>query len=306
MVDSARFNTGRMKQSRSDVVFDVINLTLISLFFAAVAYPLLFVVVASISDPDYVNTGRVFLWPRGITLAAYRELLKAQNIWRGYANTIVYAGFGSVIAVFSTLGLAFALSRRELVGRKSLNMLVVFTMIFHGGLIPLFLLVRNLGLYNSRAWMIIHSLTAGYWIMISRTFFSRLSEELIESARMDGCNEIQYFFRIALGVSQALVAVLFLLAIVQKWNSYFIPMIYLKDVEKFPLQLVMRNILRIQQVGVEQALQTGDAESVEQMLKTADLIKYAVIIVGSIPVLIVYPFIQRYFVKGVMLGSVKG
>lgn len=303
---TAQRNVGKMKQTRADVVFDIINLTLITLFFVAVAYPLLFVVIASVSDPDLVNTGKVYLFPRGVTLDAYEELLKAKNIWRGYLNTIVYAGFGSVLAVGATLGLSFALSRKELVGRKRLNMLVVFTMIFHGGLIPLFLLVRNLGLYNTRAWMIIHSMTAGFWIMIARTFFSALSEELIESARMDGCNDIQYFFHIALGVSKALIAVLFLLAIVQKWNSYFIPMIYIKDEAKFPLQLVMRNILRIQQIGAEQALRSGDIESVEQMLRTADLIKYAVIIVGSIPVLLVYPFIQRYFVKGVMLGSVKG
>jgi putative aldouronate transport system permease protein len=294
-----------MKQTGIDIAFDIINFTVITLFFIAVAYPLIFVVSASVSDPDYVNTGRVVLWPRKPTLDAYYELYGAKNIWRGYLNTIIYAGFGSVFAVGATLGFSFALSRRELVGRKGLNMLVIFTMIFHGGLIPLFLLVRNLGLFNTRIWMIIYGMTAGYWIMISRTFFSGMSEELIESARMDGCNDIQYFFRIALGLSKALIAVLFLLAIVQKWNSYFAPMIYLKDQEKFPLQLVMRNILRIQQVSAQE-LQTEDPESVADLLKKADLIKYALIIVGSLPVLIIYPFIQRYFVKGVMLGSVKG
>lgn len=306
MVASSKHNVGRMKQTRVDVAFDVVNVTIITLFFLVVAYPLLFVILASISDPTYVNTGRVFLWPRGVTLAAYEELFGATTIWRGYLNTIIYAGFGSVLAVGTTLGLAFALSRRELVGRKALNVLVVFTMVFSGGLIPLFLLVRSLGLYNTRLWMIMHLMTAGFWIMISRTFFQGLSEELIESARMDGCNDVQYFFHIALGLSKALIAVLFLLTIVQKWNSYFVPMIYIKDQEKFPLQLVMRNILRVQQISAQDAFQVEDGESVADMLKKADLIKYAVIIVGSLPVLIIYPFMQRYFVKGVMLGSVKG
>jgi putative aldouronate transport system permease protein len=296
MVATSWRSTGKMRQSNSDRFFDAVNLTLITVFFLTVAYPLVFVVVASVSDPDYVNTGQVFLLPRGLTLSAYAELLKAERIWIGYGNTVVYAGVGSLFAVSTTLGLAFALSRRELVGRRGLNMLVVFTMVFQGGIIPLFLVVRGLGLYNTRAWMIIHGMTTGFWIMIARTFFSGLSEDLIDSARLDGCNDIQYFLHIALGISKALIAVLFLLSIVQKWNSYFIPMIYVRDPSKFPLQLV----------GVEQALQTGDIESAEHMLKTADLIKYAVIIVGSIPVLAIYPFIQKHFVKGVMLGSVKG
>lgn len=301
-----RKKLGILKQTRVDIIFDIVNVSLVTLFFLAVAYPLLFVVIASISDPTYVNTGQVVLWPRGVTFAAYEELFGAPTIWRGYLNTIIYAGFGSVLAVGATLGLAFALSRRELVGRKALNILVVFTMLFSGGLIPLFLLVRSLGLYNSRIWMILHLMTAGFWIMIARTFFQGLSEELIESARMDGCNDIQYFFHIALGLSKALIAVLFLLTIVQKWNSYFVPMIYLNDQEKFPLQLVMRNILRVQQVSAMDALGVQDGETMADMLKKADLIKYAVIIVGSLPVLLIYPFIQRYFMKGVMLGSVKG
>lgn len=306
MVSSGKHNSSTMKQTRVDVVFDVINLTLITVFLLAVAYPLLFVVIASVSDPDQVNAGRVFLWPRGFTLEAYQELLKAETIWVGYSNTILYAGVGSLLTVGSTLGLAFALSRRELLGRRWINLLVVFTMVFHGGIIPLFLVVKGLGLYDTRAWMIIHSMTVGFWIIIARTFFSAQSEELIESARMDGCSDIQYFFRIALGLSKALIAVLFLLAIVQKWNSYFIPMIYIRDEGKMPLQVVMRNILRIQQIGAQEALRTGDMESVEDMLRLAELIKYAVIIAASIPVLMVYPFIQRYFVKGVMLGSIKG
>jgi putative aldouronate transport system permease protein len=220
-------------------------------------------------------------------------------------NTIIYAVGGSFLGVSITLGAAFSLSRKELVGASVFNIGLVFTMIFGGGLIPLFLLVKNLGLYNTRWIMVILGATGVWYIMIARTFFAGIPQELYDSARMDGCGDIMFFFRIALGVSGALIAVLFLFTIVQHWNSYFTAIIYLQSREKMPLQVVLREILVAQQMALQDVLDTGDVESFEEAIRKADLIKYAVIIVASIPVMLFYPFIQQYFVKGVMIGSLK-
>ena len=295
-----------MRQSRGDVVFDTINYAVVSLTLLAVAYPLYFVILASFSDPFAVNRGEVLLWPRGANVLAYREVFRTRQIWQGYGNTFFYAAIGSGIAVAVTLGAAFALSRRELVGRGVFTAGVVFTLIFGGGLVPLFLLVKNLGLYDSRLYILIHSATTAWWIMIARTFLMQLPDELYESARIDGCGDLQFFFRIVLGTSSALIAVLFLLAAVAQWNSYFVALVFLQDKSKFPLQVVLREILVLQQMSVSESLFADDVESFEDALKKAELIKYAILVVASIPVLVFYPFIQRYFVKGVMIGSLKG
>jgi putative aldouronate transport system permease protein len=220
-------------------------------------------------------------------------------------NTIIYAVGGSVMGVSITLGAAFSLSRKELVGRKYFVFGLVFTMIFGGGLIPLFLLIRSLGLYNTRMVMVLLGATGVWYIMIARTFFAGIPEEMYDSARMDGAGDLQYFARIALPLSGALVAVLFLFTIVQHWNSYITAIIFLQDKNKMPLQVVLREILVAQQQALQEVLQTGDVESYQDAISKADLIKYAVIVVASIPVMIFYPFIQRYFVKGVMIGSLK-
>ena len=228
-----------MKQSRGDVAFDAVNYSLVTVALLVVAYPLYFIILASFSDPFAVNRGEVLLWPKGANVLAYKEVFRARQIWVGYGNTFFYAAAGSCIAVAVTLGAAFALSRKELVGRGLFAAAIVFTLIFSGGLIPLFLLVKDLGLYNSRLYILIHSATTAWWIMISRTFFLQLPDELYDSARIDGCSDLQFFFRIVLGTSSALIAVLFLLAIVTQWNGYFVALVFLQDKSKFPLQVVL-------------------------------------------------------------------
>ena len=288
-----------MKQTRGDIVFDTVNYSLVTVALLVVAYPLYFIILASFSDPFAVNRGEVLLWPKGANVLAYQEVFRARQIWVGYGNTFFYAAVGSCIAVAVTIGAAFALSRKELVGRGLFAAGIVFTLIFSGGLIPLFLLVKDLGLYNSRLYILIHSATTAWWIMISRTFFLQLPDELYDSARIDGCSDLQFFFRIVLGTSSAL-------AIVTQWNGYFVALVFLQDKSKLPLQVVLREILVLQQMSVSESLFADDVESFEDALKKAELIKYAILVVASIPVLIFYPFIQRYFVKGVMIGSLKG
>ena len=295
-----------MKQSGGDLLFNAVNYTCVTIATLAVAYPLYFIIVASFSDPFAVNRGEVLLWPRGVNTLAYREVLRARRIWVGYGNTFFYAAAGGAIAVAVTIGAAFALSRKELMGRGVVTAGLLFTMIFGGGLIPLFLLVKSLGLYDSRLYILIHSATTVWWILISRTFFMQLPDELYDSGRIDGCGDLQFFFRIVLGTSSALIAVLFLLAIVAQWNSYFVALVFLQDERKFPLQVVLREILSVQQMSISESLFADDVESFEDALKKAELIKYAILVVASLPVLIFYPFIQRYFVKGVMIGSLKG
>jgi putative aldouronate transport system permease protein len=291
-------------RTKSDLAFDIVNYVFLSIVLLLVLYPLYFVVIASFSNPSLVNSGQVKLLPKGINLDGYIRIFKDSSIVTGYKNTIVYTVIGTFVNIAFTIPAAFALSRKDLDGRNLIMYLVTFTMFFGGGLIPTFIVVRNLGLYNSMWSLILPGAVIPWNLIIARTFFqTSIPDELREAAQIDGCNDFMFFFKIVLPLSSTLIAIMVLFYGVGHWNSFFNALIYIKDKARYPLQLVLRNILIVNQVS------TDMLENVEQMneqLEIAALIQYGVIIVAALPLLILYPFLQRYFVKGVMIGSVKG
>lgn len=301
-------NEGRevMKDSNKVKEISPFNLVLYSLSAVAlviILYPIYFVVIASFSDSAAVASGQVWLWPKGFTLDGYNELLKHKDVWIGYRNTIMYTVTGTVIGLFVNLTAAYALSRKDLVGRKFLMLLFVFTMFFNGGLIPTFLTVKQFGLYNTFLVMVLPFSVSAYNIIVARTFFQNvIPSDLWDQARIDGCGNIRYFIQIVLPLSKAIISVLGLWIAVGMWNSYFNALIYLKNSELHPLQLVLRNILITN--NMQTALGSGEAAQVA--LRLANLMRYSVIVVSILPIMCVYPFIQKYFNKGVMIGAVKG
>lgn len=295
--------TKRIRRPRADFVFDIINYAVLFLVLLIVFYPLYFIVIASFSDPNAVYTGQVLFAPKAITFEGYQHILQDKLIWTGYLNTFVYTFTGTLISVCITIAGAFALSRPNLPGSGIILRLIVFTMFFSGGLIPSYMLVQNLNMDNTM-WALILPVAVYPWnLIVARAFFkSSISEELYEAAYLDGCSDFATFFRIALPLSKAIIAVMVLYYAVGLWNSYFPAMLYLKDELKYPLQLVLRNML----IENNMSSQIMVSEALINQQRIADLMKYGVIIVSSLPVLIMYPFVEKYFAKGVMLGAVKG
>nr|WP_213526350.1 carbohydrate ABC transporter permease [Paenibacillus sp. J31TS4] len=276
-----------------------------TLLMLAVLYPLYVVVISSISDPDSVNTGGVWLLPKGITFEGYHRIFLEDKIWTGYKNTLLYTSVGTALNVVLTLTGAYALSRSDLVGRQFFMFLIVFTMFFGGGLIPTYLLIKNLGMTNTIWSQIVPGAVTAYNIIIARTFFqTTIPKELQEAAEMDGCSITRFFLKIVLPLSLPIVAVMVLFNAVAHWNAYFPGLIYLRDETLYPLQLVLREILIVNEAPADSVVAgAGDDGG---MLRIVDIMKYGVIIVSSLPVLVLYPFLQRYFVKGIMIGSLKG
>lgn len=292
-------------RSRDDVWFDRINTIFLIIVILVIGYPLWFVAIASISDPQAVDAGQVWLWPVGTTLDGYIKVFENSSIWTGYRNTIVYALVGVAIHLFLVLPCAYALSRRYMVGRTLVTWYILFTMLFNGGMIPTYLIVKNLGLLDSM-WAVVLPGAAGAWsILVGRAFFKQtVPEELAESAKIDGADEIQIFLRIAIPLSAPIIATLALFHGVSLWNEYFKALIYLSDRDLYPLQLILREILIVSQDSA-QGSEAGSADSYADQIRLASLIKYAVMIVASLPLLVVYPFLQRFFTQGVLIGSVK-
>lgn len=288
---------------RSDRTFDRVVDFIGIIIILIVLIPLIFVAAASFSDPDRVIRGEVLLIPKGITLKAYTMVFENKDIWRGFGNTIFYTAAGTVISLVLTVLAAYPLSRKNLKGRNFLMMAILFTMYFSGGMIPTYMLVRNLGMYNSIWAILVPNAISTYNLIVAKTFFENsIPEELYESAHLDGCGNISMLVKIVLPLSKAILAVLVLYYAVAIWNAYFDALIYLKDAAKQPLQIVLRNILLM---GQTEQMGTNDVGMAEK-IKMAEAIKYSVIVVSSIPMLILYPFVQKYFVKGVMIGAVKG
>ncbi|MDF2716170.1 MAG: carbohydrate transporter permease [Paenibacillus sp.] len=282
-------------------MFEWISIALLTVLLIIVLYPLYFILIASVSDPLDVNGGRVRLYPVNFTLEGYRSILGNGAIWGGYGNTLLYMAVGTAVNVAVTVMGAYPLSRKDLLGRNAVMMLITFTMFFSGGLIPTYLLVKSLGLLNSM-WAVILPGAVSVWnLIIARTFFQlSIPEELREAAVMDGCSDLVFFARVALPLSKAIVAVLVLFYAVGHWNSFFGALIYFRDEDKYPLQLILRNMLI--RGDVQETLNVELAAG----SPAADSIKYGAIVVASVPMLVLYPFVQKYFVKGVMLGSLKG
>lgn len=291
------------RKLKSDLFFNIIIYAMGFLIVLLVLIPLLFVVAASFSDPDLVIKGKVLLLPKGITLKAYTMVFENEDIWRGFLNSCFYTVSGTFISVVLTIIAAYPLSRRKLPGRNLFMMSILFTMYFSGGMVPTYLLVRDLGMYNTIWALLIPSVISTYNLIVAKTFFENsIPEELYESATLDGCGNIQMLLRIVIPLSKAIIAVLILYYAVGIWNAYFDALIYLKDDNKYPLQIILRNILLL---GQTEQMGTNDVGMAEK-IKMSEAIKYSAIVVSSIPMLIIYPFVQKYFVKGVMIGAIKG
>ncbi|MGM0874708.1 MAG: carbohydrate ABC transporter permease [Bacillota bacterium] len=292
------------RRSKEDKVFDMINIILVAIMVVLVVYPLYFIVIASISNPNMIYEGKVWFLPKDITFEGYQRIFSDSKIWLGYKNSIIYTFVGTIVNVAFTLMAAYALSRKDLYGRNLIMFLFLFTMFFSGGLIPTYLVVKDLGLLNTMWALILPKAVAVWNVIVARTYFqTSIPDEMLEAAKMDGCSDAKFFWKIVLPLSKPIVAVMVLFYAVGHWNSYFDALIYLNNENLYPLQLILRNIL-IQNEASTQMM--SDLDSLAAKQRVSELIKYGVIIVASIPLLILYPFVQKYFVKGVMIGGIKG
>lgn len=299
-----RMKGNRIRTTTEDRVFSAVAYALATLALVVTLYPLLYCVSASFSDPMEVVRGNVLLLPKKPTLMAYQAVLKNRSMLTGYANTFFYTVLGTSINLMMTIAAAYPLSKRDFRGRGGVTLLFTLTMFFSGGMVPNFLLIKNLNMYNSIWALLLPGCVSAWNLVIMRTYFqTSIPEEICESAYMDGCSNINALLRIVLPLSLPILAVMVIFYGVGHWNSYFNALLYLKSREKYPLSLVLREIL-LQGMGQEK---TG-AEVVDSVadLLLFETLKYAVIIVSSVPMLILYPALQRYFVKGAMVGSLKG
>ena len=294
----------KIKDTLSDRVFTVFCYAVVILVAFVCLYPLWLVLIYSISDPDAVNAGKVWLWPVGVTWDAYKEVFAREDLMKGYWNTITQTVFGTAVNMVMTIPAAYALSKSRLKGRNLFMGLIVFTMYFSGGLIPNFINVKNLGLLNT--WWVFGLIGAvsSYNLIVARTFFaSGVPHELEEAAEIDGCSTAGVFFKIVLPLSKAMLGVITLYYVVGHWNNFSTALYYTPQSTDFwPLQMVVRNLLRT----MNQLASSGDEAALLYYTRIYDMIKYAVVVVAAMPLLILYPFLQKYFNKGVMLGSVKG
>ncbi|WP_218672694.1 carbohydrate ABC transporter permease [Oceanobacillus timonensis] len=301
-----------MNSAISETMTDKIIKMLIYVFlgFATliVLYPLIYIISASISDPADVNSGKMWLFPKGITFEGYHIIFENGAIWKGYLNTVFYTVLGTTINLAVTIPAAYALSRKDFKGRNLFMAMFVLTMFFSGGLVPTYLVVKSLGLIDTIWAMVLPNAAAVWNIVIARVFFqSTIPKELEEAAIIDGASNFKMFFKIILPLSMPIIAVMGLFYGVGHWNGYFNALIYLSDKELFPLQLVLREILVLQEMASQNTDITGSmAEAMHSKQQLAAVIKYGVMIVSTLPIIIVYPFLQRFFVKGVMIGSLKG
>nr|WP_243641312.1 carbohydrate ABC transporter permease [Xylanivirga thermophila] len=297
-----------IKETKGDKIFNVINYIILTIILLITFYPLLFVVIASISNPDMINSGQVVLLPKDISFDGYKRIFQDPRILSGYKNTIIYTVFGTLLNLAVTIPAAYALSRKDLVGRNIITIIFMITMFFSGGLIPTFLLMKRLHLLNTRWAILILGATSMWNIVITRTFFeNNIPGELQEAAEIDGCSDFKIFFSIILPLSSPIIAVMTLFFGVAHWNNYFKALIYLSDKKLFPLQIILREILVKSEFDAQMLLiGSHDTGTLMDELRAAEQIKYALIIIATLPVMLAYPFVQKYFVKGVMVGAIKG
>ncbi|MDO5416830.1 MAG: carbohydrate ABC transporter permease [Lachnospiraceae bacterium] len=286
-------------QSTASKMFSIFNYTVLALIGFIMFYPMFYVFIVSISSAEYINQGLVTFFPRGINFEAYKRVFQNDAIWIGYKNTFLYTGLGTLINVMMTAMCAYPLSRKEFYGRGPLTVLITVTMFINGGMIPLYLVVNGVHIINTMWAVILPSAISTYNMIVMRTSFSSIPDSLIESAHLDGANDIQILSKIILPLSKPILATMVLFYAVSHWNSYFPAMLYLNDQSKYPVQVIMRDIV------IEGDLaQGGDMSGMMNVISTN--YKYAVIIISIIPILMIYPFLQKYFTKGVMVGAVKG
>ena len=300
----------RVRETRKDRIFNAVNLLFWIIVLFLVLYPLWLILIASVSDPDAVLQAKVLLWPVDFSLMGYETVLQNSELLRSYVNSIFYTVVGSALSVIITLAAAYALSRK-FAGKKLVNLAITFTMFFSGGLIPIFLNVLNLGLWNTRAIMILMNLVSVWNLMVARTYIqTTIPEDLYEAAVIDGSNHFTYFFKCVLPLSGTIVAVLSVYYGVARWNDYFTAQVMLRDRALFPLQRVLREILAsLTSTGSSDTFFAAYADNLgglQAALRKAEVAKYCCIVVATVPAVFLYIFMQKYFVKGVMIGSVKG
>ena len=287
-----------------DRMFYLISGLILTVIFLLILYPCIFVVSASFSSGTAVQSGKVVLWPVDISFVGYDTVFHNVNIWKGFMNSLSYTFFGTIINVALTMLAAYPLSRKDLVGRDKLMLFFTFTMFFNGGIITHYILVSKLGIIDTRWSMLLPGAMSIYNMIIARTFLQNsIPNELLEAAQLDGCTDIQYLFKVVLPLSKAVLAVLVLFYGVAHWNTYFNAMIYLRNRDLFPLTLFLKEILISGQIDPSTV---SDPELAEKVSQLAGVIKYSLIVVSMVPVMIIYPFVQKYFVKGVTIGAVKG
>jgi multiple sugar transport system permease protein/putative aldouronate transport system permease protein len=287
-----------------DLIFYSIITVVLTMFFLIVLYPCIFVLSASISSGTAVQSGRVWLFPVGFSREGYRTVFHTSTIWLGFRNSIFYTVIATILNVAMTMTAAYCLSRTDLPGRSAITLLFTFTMFFSGGIIPTYMLIMKLGMLNTPSALIIPGAIGMFNLIVAKTFIQNsIPGELLDAAKIDGCSDIYYFLRIVIPLSNAIIAVLILFYGVGHWNAYFNAMIYLHNKNLYPLTLYLREILMASQIDPSTV---QDPELQMRLADAAAVIKYALIVVTLIPVIIVYPFVQKHFVKGVMIGSVKG
>ena len=296
--------SGIRDRSRGDITFQwIINIIsiLIGIF---TLYPLIYVLSASLSQPVHILKGNVWLWPVEPTLNAYKRVFSSENVLIGYRNTLFYAGVGTAINVILTIMCAYPLSRKDMQGRNGLTFLITFTMFFSGGMIPSYINIRNLGMLNT-VWSVLlpGAINATNMLILRNYFINSVPNELSEAAEIDGCSPLRTMFSIILPLSRSILMVIILYYLVGRWNTYFEPMLYLRNSQLWPLQVFLRQILLLSQMG-DMAETMGVSDINTTQIYAA--LKYAIIVVSSVPLLIIYPFVQRFFQKGIMMGSVKG
>lgn len=288
-----------------DKVVYFFNYIFLAFMLVVVLYPIIYIISCSFSSGNALMSGKVKLLPVETTLNSYKAVFEYKAIWTGYRNSIIYTILGTVISVGLTLLAAYPLSRDDFRGRRVFMSLFLFTMMFSGGLIPTYLLVKNLGLVNTMWAVILPGSVSAYNVIVARTFFKQnIPLELLEAAKVDGCTDFRFFTRMVIPLSMPIVAVLSLWVAVSLWNSYFNPMIYLNSEDKYTLQLVLRRILLMSQINLSSS--NIDPKRIAENQYLSEMLKYATIIISSLPLMVIYPFVQKYFVKGVMVGSVKG
>lgn len=301
------FKKHKQKPDLPDASFRIVTTVITVFAFLCVVYPMYFIIIASVSDSTLVNQGQVVLYPKGFSFYGYEQIFGKQEIWTGYGNTIFYSVFGTVLNLAVTLPAAYVLSRNNFPLRNIIMRLFVITMYFNGGMVPTYMLMNNLGLLDSPLVMIVFGAVNVYNLIITRTFFENsIPDDLYEAASLDGCSHFRYFGSIVLPLSKAVIAVIMLYYLVGHWNDFFNALLYLNSDRYQPLQIVLRNILLLNQAMAGTTGASAGAGAGAYAQQFADQIKFGVIIVSTVPVLCVYPFIQKYFEKGVMIGAVKG
>ncbi len=290
-----------VKESVGDHVFNVFNTVLMIVLCVIILYPLWYTIIASFTDPTVVNTGKPLLYPEVPYLRGYQKAMEYPTLWSGYKNNVIYTVTSVIVSLCTTIPCAYALSRQDLAGRRIFMFLFTFTMFFNGGMIPMYFTIKNVEIYNTMWALILPAAVSVYNLIVCRSFFeSSLPNELLEAAKLDGCSDFGFFFKIALPLSSTIIAVMTLFYATAMWNVYFNAIMFLQDEAKMPLQVILRNLVLANQVSG-----SSGAELVDKK-KLVDQLKYVIVTLGAFPLIVIYPFVQKYFAKGVMIGAVKG